>query len=132
MPKKAVHPVRKAFRHFLFICLAASLGFFIAVVALRLNYGEDNPIEGPLQAHIFHLDVMKHQAHAIISDDEEDMRIAERLLRLGFFSRIYSDAGFDMLEAKADAGYQPAIDRLAIINPKPIAPQQEPVQDEQK
>lgn len=133
MPKKAIHPVRKAFRHVLFICLCASLGFFVAVVALRITYKDDKPIKGPLQTHIFHMDVMKHQAYAIISDDEEDMRIAEQLLRLGFFSRIYSDAGLDMLEAKANAGYQPAIDRLALINPEPIAPaQEEPVQDAEK
>lgn len=132
MPKKAVHPARKAFRSFLFICLCASLGFFVAVVSLRITYRNDKPIEGPLQAHIFYLDVMKHNAYAIVSDDEEDMRIAEQLLRMGIFSPIYSNAGLDMLEAKAENGYQPAIDRLSVINPKPIAPLEEPVQDEQK
>jgi hypothetical protein len=126
MPKKAIHPARKAFRHVLFFCLCASLGFFIAVVALRITYRNDRPIEGPLQAHIFHLDVLKHRTWTIVSDDAEDMRIAEQLLRMGIFSPIYSNAGLDILEAKAENGYQPAVDRLAIIAPKPIAP----VQDE--
>ena len=132
MPKKAVHPVRKAFRHVLFVCLCASLGFFIAIVALRVTYKNDRPIEGPLQAQLFHLDVMQHQAQALVSDDEEDMRIAEQLLRLGFFSRIYSDAGLNMLEAKADDGYQPAIDRLSVIYPERMTSPEEPVQDGQK
>ena len=126
MPKKAIHPVRKAFRRVLFVCLAASMGFFIAVVALRVTYKNDRPIEGALQARIFHLDVMKHQAYAVISDDEGDMDIAVALLKLGFFSRIYSDAGFEMLQAKADKGYQPVFDLLAEIKPNTIHP---PVQD---
>lgn len=126
MPKKAIHPARKAFRYVLFLCLCASMGFFVAVVGLRITYRNDKPIEGPLQARIFHLDVLKHRTWAMIGDDAEDMRIAEQLLRMGIFSPIYSDAGLDILEAKAENGYQPAVDRLAIITPKPISP----VQDE--
>ncbi len=66
-----------------------------------------------MAAFFLKADVVQHQVWAFVSDDAQDMRIAEDLLRLGFISRIYSDAGFQMIREKADGGYPPAIQRLA-------------------
>lgn len=65
-----------------------------------------------MQTRIFEADVVQHQVAAYFSNDEEDMKIAERLLSNGFFSKTYLNAGIEMIEQKAETGYQPAIDRL--------------------
>lgn len=94
------------------VILGMSITFLGMIVTLRIAY-KDRGIEGPLQTTIFELDVAQHHARAYIGDDAKDVEIANELLRLGFFSPIYTDAGLQMLQDKADAGYQPAIERLA-------------------
>ncbi len=114
-----MHPARKLFRKFLFVCLALSLTFLFTVSALRIHYkGKEIPED--MRNRIFHIDVAKHQVWAFFSDDKKDMEIAESLLQLGFFSNIYSRAGTKMISDKADDGYEPAIIRLAKLQKPPV------------
>ena len=105
---------RRIFRGTLLVIMGMALAFFVFIVFLRVAY-RDAGIEGPLQTAVFEADIMQHHAWAAVSSDEKDMEIAEELLKLGFFSPLYTQAGVEMLEAKAEDGYQPAIDRLYII-----------------
>ena len=114
---KDMHPAHKFFRGFLLVCMGLSFCFFVAVVALRVTY-HNKEIPTDMRTALFHVDVLQHRAWAFVSDDAQDIEIAERLLRLGFFSSIYSDAGVVLLQEKADEGYRPAEERLAILFPQ--------------
>ncbi len=109
---KNIHPARRALRIALLVCLLTSFTFFAFIVFLRVYY-KDRDMSQYVQTRIFEADIIQHQVAAYFSDDEEDMEIAERLLKQGFFSRAYLNAGIEMIEQKAKTGYQPAIDRLA-------------------
>ena len=86
----------------------------VAVVFFRIAY-HDKTLPLPMTTMLFKADVMQHEAWALVSDDAQDMRIAERLLKLSVFSPVYSDAGFERLTTKADEGYVPAITRVAAL-----------------
>ncbi len=110
--RKDMHPARKTLRGVLLALLGVSIAFLGMVVTLRVIY-RDQGIEGRLQAKIFEFDVLQHQTRAYFSDDRQDMDIVEQLLHLGMFSPLYTQAGMDMLNEKADTGYQPAVERLS-------------------
>ena len=116
MIRKDMHPARKVLRSVLLVFLGVSLGIFITIISLRVSY-KDKQIRGPLQTKIFEIDIMQHQAAAYFADDAEDMAIAENLLKAGFFSPLYTEAGLKMLEDKAEMGYQPAVERLKPLQP---------------
>ncbi len=112
-----MHPLRKALRRVLMVVLCVSLFFFSMIVTLRVSYHGDKPIDGPLREAIFHADIFQMRALAAFSNDEEDMRIANELLRASIFSPLYAQAGLAMLKSKAEAGYAPAQERLEQIYP---------------
>lgn len=107
-----LHPARKVFRRFLLACLCFSFVFLFTIIFLRILYKDKNL---PTDMAVFFLkaDVVQHQVWAFASDDAQDMRIAESLLKLGYISRIYSDAGFKMMRETSERGYAPASSRLA-------------------
>ena len=115
MAKKEIHPARKVFRRILLGLMGLSIAFLLFVVALRVHYRDGN-IEGPMQTAIFQADVIQHKARTIVGDDAQDMQIIERLFALGFFSPVYTEAGYEMLSDKAESGYEPAAVRLAEID----------------
>ncbi len=108
------------------MCLGMSFIFLFTVIGYRIAY-RDGVIPADLRVTLFKIDVVQHQVWAAVSSDAKDMEIAEQLLKLGFFSRIYSDAGWEMLNEKADSGYRPAQMRVAQIYAQ--YPMLEPVQD---
>lgn len=109
-----MHPVRKAFRGSLLVILGMSIAFMGFMVFLRITY-RDKPLDGPFQATVFKADVMQHRARAFVSNDVQDMVIIEKLFALGFYSPIYTDAGYRMLQEKAEDNYPPAVERLAQV-----------------
>ena len=114
MLSKDLHPVRRRFRKALLGLAGISLLFLIFVIGLRVHYRDGN-IDGPMQTALFEFDVLQYKVRAFIGDDEKDMLIISELFKLGFFSKIYTDAGMDMLEHKAQDGYAPAIAQLALL-----------------
>ena len=94
--------------------MSVSFLFLLFVVGLRVHY-RDGHIDGAMQTALFEADVLQHKAKALVADDAKDMIIIEQLFALGFFSRIYTNAGYEMLQEKADQGYDPAVMRLAEI-----------------
>lgn len=117
MISKNMHPARKIFRSILLVILGSSMFFFAAIVAMRVYY-KDKPITGQMQARVFDADILQYQTRAYFSNDQEDMLIANKLIKLGFFSPKYSKAGLKMLHSKAQEGHPPAIEKLAYINTK--------------
>ncbi|MAI61669.1 MAG: hypothetical protein CBB87_04170 [Micavibrio sp. TMED27] len=113
--KKDMHPLRKAIRLFLLMCLGLSFGFFATIVYLRISY-KDKLMDKDMRDHVFTADVLQHRAMAYISDDKGDYDIAIKLLKLGFYSPIYTQGGMKLLQEKADEGYEPAKEMLISIN----------------
>lgn len=115
MLNKSLHPARRAFRKVLLGLLALSVLFFLCVVAMRIYY-HDRHVDGAMQTAVLEYDVFQHKARAFVADDAQDMVIIKELFKLGFFSRIYTEAGYEMLQYKADEGYEPAIALLADVD----------------
>ena len=121
MISKDMHPVRKVFRSSLLVLLGVSIGFLGFVVFLRVSF-HDKPIHGPLQSTMFKADILQYRAMTLIGNDKKDMRIAEQLLGLSFFSPLYSQAGLDILNDKHKDGYAPATERLIALGIPPETP----------
>ena len=107
MAKKSMNPVRKVFRHFLYICLGLSVTFIGSVVYLRMNYHhlKENP---ELRHFIFRADVQQHKLKTYLVNDDDDLKIIQELFLRGPFSVIYREAALDMLEIKAIECFAPA------------------------
>ncbi len=88
---------------------------------MRIVY-KDKLLPLELASFFIHADVVQHKAWAAVSDDEQDMVIANRLIRLGFFSPVYTQAGLEMMQKKADDGYQPAQIQLAALSAPYLPP----------
>ncbi|MFK7839154.1 MAG: hypothetical protein AB8B83_02390 [Bdellovibrionales bacterium] len=115
MFSETMHPARRVFRKFLIGILCASVLFLIGVIGLRIYY-YDKGVKGSMQTALFEYDVLQHKARTWVADDEQDLVIINDLIKLGFFSRVYIDAGLEMLSDKADEGYAPAVARQAEIH----------------
>ena len=114
MLSKTLHPARRKFRQVLLGLMGISFLFLFTVIGMRIHY-RDGHIDGPMQTAMFEADVLQHKALVYISDDAQDFAIAEKMLRYGFFSPIYTRAGLDMMAQKADEGYGPAVVRVAAL-----------------
>lgn len=112
MIHKDMHPARKLFRAFLLLALGISILFLSFMIGLRFYY-KKNGISPYMQTRLFEADVMQYKFAAFWGNDDKDMKIAEQLIMRRFFSMTYFNAGVEMIEQKAEKGYQPAIDRLA-------------------
>ncbi len=112
-----IHISRRIFRGVLLSLLGFSMLFFATIVYYRIAYHDDKKSMSMTEANLFmRADVLQHRALAAISDDAEDLRIANKMFRLGsIHSRIYTQAGYDMLRKKAEQGYEPAVVQLALI-----------------
>lgn len=113
--EKTMHPARKTLRITLLALLACSLAFFALVVNLRMTYHHKMIRDADTRDMIFKADILQHRVQAYFSSNEDDMILAENLLRAGFFSPLYTQAGLTMLKEKSDSGYAPARVRLAQI-----------------
>jgi len=126
MLSQDIHPARRAFRKALLALMGLSFVFLLFVVGLRIHY-RDGRIEGPVQTALFEADVLHHKARAFVGDDEEDMVVINSLLQLSVFSPIYTYAGIEMLEKKAETGYYPAVIRneeiQTLIGRRPVQAQ---------
>ncbi len=99
---------RRNFRRFLFVLLGLSACLFalpaMTYAALRADLIEMKDISPTL----FQIDVAHFQTRAYFSDQEGQHVIAQHLLRKGFFSRTYSNAGREMIDTLIKEQYAPA------------------------
>ncbi len=101
----AISAARKRFRVFLGICLLLSLGFFSAAVIVYAGVRTKTIKVADVAPTLFQIDIAQHQIMASISSDDEKLRIAKRVYQKGVFSRLYMNAGDDMILDLAEDGH---------------------------
>ena len=104
----AVSKARKRFRIFLGCTLALSLAFFATAAYVRVNIKQKNISYDDVRPTLFRIDVYQHQAKAMISNDDEKLKIGKSLFQKRIFSDIYYYAGLEMIENLAEKGHAPS------------------------
>ena len=104
----AVSKARKRFRIFLGCTLAVSLAFFVTAAYVRVNIKQKNISYDDVRPTLFQIDVYQHQALAMVSNDDEKLKIGKSLFQKRIFSDIYYRAGLEMIETLAEKGHAPS------------------------
>jgi TPR repeat protein len=101
----AISAARKRFRVFLGVCLLLSLGFFSAAVVIYAGVRTKAIKVADVAPTLFQIDIAQHQILASVSSDDERLKIAKSLYQKGVFSRLYMNAGDDMILDLAQEGH---------------------------
>ena len=98
---------RKIFRGCLLIVAFLSFLFFTAIVAFRVNPDARHFLMDNTE-YVFTVDILQHKALSLTKDIDGKFDIAVSLIRKGFFSPQYTQAGAHMLKKLADQGHAPS------------------------
>lgn len=108
MQKKEISKARRNFRRSLIVIACLSALFFASMITMRANRSVHWYVVRNYQDEIFKVDVFKHQLEASLNDEIHKHDVASSLIQKGVFSRIYTNAGIDMMKDNAEAGYPPS------------------------
>jgi hypothetical protein len=115
----ALTRARKNFRIALGVLLMMSMAFFGTAAYVYVSVKQKRIDVLEIAPALFHIDVYQHQAQAYFSDQDGQYKIAAELLRKGFFSPIYSNAGKIMVRDLADQGHTPAQELVLTLSQGP-------------
>lgn len=104
----AISRARRNFRIFLGVLLLLSFGFFSASAYLYVNVKQRNIRLSEVAPTLFTIDVYHYYARSYMNSHDGQHDIAKNLYRKGMASKIYTKAGFQMMESLAIAGHAPS------------------------
>lgn len=106
---RTLSPARKKFRRFLNILLLVSLIFFACMVGLFASVKLRVVKMKDIAPALIQVDVMQHQAKAYLVNRDEQLRITRKMLRQGFLSEQYAQAGSVMLDGLVNVNHAPSL-----------------------
>ena len=104
----AISKARKRFRVFLGMMLALSLGFFCTAAFFYIGLKQKRIKMADMAPALFQIDIYQYQALAMLSSDDEKLRIGKSLIQKGVFDPVYGKAGKEMIEELAENGHAPS------------------------
>ena len=93
---------------FLGVLLLLSLGFFSASAYLYVNVKQRNIHLSDVAPTLFKIDIYQYYALSYLNNQDGQHDIAKHLYRKGMASKIYTKAGFQMMDSLAMAGHAPS------------------------
>jgi hypothetical protein len=108
MKIKTMSQARRNLRKVLGALLLLSFGFFSTVVFFRIAVKNKMIEITEISKTLFELDILQHRAMATFSSQEEQLRIANKMIGNSLFDPTYGKAGIIMLDDLALSGHAPS------------------------
>ena len=106
---RTLSPARKKFRRFLNVLLLLSFVFFVSVAGLFATIKLRIVKMKDVAPALIQVDVIQHQAKSYLVNRDEQLKITRKMIRQGFLSPQYAEAGSVMLDGLVHVNHAPSI-----------------------
>ena len=108
MKTQPMSRARRNLRKVLGLLLILSFGFFSTVVCFRIAVKNKSVKITDISKTLFELDILQHRAMATFSSQEEQLRIANKMISNSLFDPVYGRAAIIMLDDLSLTGHAPS------------------------